>query len=67
MVTEERVEEVTVRLRGGDGGGSAEMSTYYVKIITSSIKHINLITMVLSDLLIPKALTCPLHSTVVPL
>ena len=42
-MTEERVEEVTVRLRGGDGVGSAEMSTYYVKIITASIKHINLL------------------------
>ena len=49
MVTEERVEEVTVRLRGGDGGGSAEMSMYYVKIITSSIKHINLLQLFFRD------------------
>ena len=36
MVTEERVEEVTIRLSGGDGGGSADNND---NVHFSNIKH----------------------------
>ena len=37
MVTEERVEEVTIRLSGGDGGGSADNNDNVHIFQTSSI------------------------------